>query len=92
MTQAIRTHTHPTRPTTADRELPRPVRPEYVSLEVAAGYTSLCSRTVRRAIAAGELTGYRFGKALRVKVKDLDAWADSKAMPNARTTGTSRRR
>nr|WP_217652199.1 excisionase family DNA-binding protein [Tessaracoccus bendigoensis] len=53
---------------------------------------SLCERTLRRAMANGELTGYRFGKALRVKVTELDAWAESKAMPNARTTGTGRRR
>ena len=46
---------------------------------------SLCERTIRRAITAGELPGYKFGKALRVRLADVDAWAMGKAMPHART-------
>lgn len=59
--------------------------PAYVTLTVAADRLSLCDRTIRRAIAAGELTGYKFGKALRVRLADLDRWAETKAAPNART-------
>lgn len=56
----------------------------YVSLDDGGTRTSLHPRTLRRAITAGELTGYRFGKALRVRLDELDAWAASKAMPNPR--------
>ncbi|MHA6511316.1 helix-turn-helix domain-containing protein [Tessaracoccus sp. Z1128] len=77
-------------PTTASQ--PNPGGPIWVALAPAAERVSLCERTLRRAMANGELTGYRFGKALRVKLSELDAWAESKAMPNARTTGTGRRR
>lgn len=65
--------------------------PVWVPLAQAAERVTLCERTLRRAMASGELPGYRFGKALRVKLSELDAWAESKAMPNARTTGTRRR-
>ena len=41
--------------------------------------------SLRRAISAGELTGYKIGKSLRVRLDELDAWAMSKAMPNPRT-------
>ncbi len=59
--------------------------PTYVALPVAAERLSLCDRTIRRAISAGELPGYKFGKAIRVRLDELDAWAASKAVPNART-------
>lgn len=74
------------------RSTPTQSAPVWVGLAPAAERVSLCERTLRRAMASGELTGYRFGKSLRVKLADLDAWAESKAMPNARTTGTARRR
>ncbi len=57
--------------------------PAWVSLSVAAERVSLCDRTVRRAIARGELTGYKFGKAVRVRLDELDDWAASKAIPTA---------
>lgn len=59
--------------------------PAWVTLATGAERLSLCDRTLRRAIAAGELRGYKFGKALRVRLDDLDRWAESKAMPSART-------
>lgn len=74
----------------ADRLNPAETPPLWVTLDAGAERVSLCSRTLRRAVASGELTGYRFGKALRIKLADLDAWAESKAMPNARTTGRRR--
>lgn len=64
--------------------------PAYVPLTFAADRLSLCDRTIRRAIAAGELTGYKFGKSLRVRLDDLDRWAESKAAPNARTLSKAR--
>lgn len=56
----------------------------YISVYDAAGRCSLHHLTIRRAISAGELPAYKFGRALRVKVPELDQWAASKAIPNAR--------
>jgi excisionase family DNA binding protein len=61
--------------------------PAWVPLSVASDRVSLCERTIRRAIANGELSGFKFGKALRVRLNDIDAWAESKAIPNARSRG-----
>ena len=69
----------------ADRLAPGEAPPAWVPLSAAAERVSLCERTLRRAISAGELPGYKFGKALRVRLDELDAWAMSKAMPNSRT-------
>ena len=64
--------------------------PTYIPLAIGAERLSLCERTLRRAISAGELQGFKFGKALRVRLDDLDRWAESKAMPNARTLSKAR--
>lgn len=57
------------------------ITPAFIDLAAAGAYTSLCERTIRRAITAGELTGYRLtGKSLRVKLADLDTWAEARAM------------
>ena len=58
----------------------------FSSLQDAAERIDLHPRTLRRAIAAGELPACKFGSALRVRLDELDAWAESKAMPNPRTT------
>lgn len=72
-------------PQPADRLAPGEAPPAWVPLSTGAERVSLCERTLRRAISAGELPGYKFGKALRVRLDELDAWAMSKAMPNARS-------
>lgn len=59
-----------------------PVPPLYVSLYEAGVRCGLHERTIRRAITAGELRGFKFGKALRVRLDELDLWAESKAMPD----------
>lgn len=64
---------------------PTPETPAWVPLPAAAERLSLCDRTIRRAISRGELRGYKFGKAVRVRLDELDAWAEGKAIPNART-------
>lgn len=56
--------------------------PRYITIPAAAGYLSLCDRTIRRAISRGELRGFKFGKALRVRIDELDEWAEKRAMPN----------
>ncbi len=57
--------------------------PVYVSLDDAGVRLSVHSRTLRRAIARGEIPAYKFGTALRVKIADIDAWAASNAVPAA---------
>jgi excisionase family DNA binding protein len=48
--------------------------PRYVTLERAAAYIDTTPRTIRRAIAEGRLTGYRFGKRmLRVDLVEVEA-------------------
>ncbi|HEY5454135.1 MAG TPA: excisionase family DNA-binding protein [Acidothermaceae bacterium] len=50
------------------------VAPRYVTLERAADYIDATPRTIRRAIAEGRLTGYRFGKRmLRVDLNEVEA-------------------
>lgn len=45
-----------------------------VSLREAAEYTSTCTRTIRRRIADGTLTGYRVGPRLvRVDLNELES-------------------
>ncbi|MEP7021666.1 MAG: helix-turn-helix domain-containing protein [Pseudonocardiales bacterium] len=54
-----------------------------VSLNKAADYLDTSPRTVRRAIADGRLTGYRFGpRTLRVDLNEVDA--ELRRIPTAR--------
>lgn len=47
---------------------------QYESLEAAAERLDVHPRSLRRAIARGELTGYRFGrKMIRIDREDVDA-------------------
>lgn len=44
------------------------------SIEAAADYAQCATRTIRRRISDGSLTGYRFGpRLLRVDLNELDA-------------------
>lgn len=47
----------------------------YASLEIAASYYDVSTRTVRRAIADGKLPAVRIGRQVRIAWSDLDAWA-----------------
>jgi excisionase family DNA binding protein len=45
-----------------------------VSIEKAAAYVDASPRTIRRSIAAGKLTGYRFGnRLLRIDLNEVDS-------------------
>lgn len=59
--------------------------PVFIPLSSASPMVGLCDRTLRRAISNGELPGYKVGRALRVRVDELDRWMQSKAIPNAKT-------
>lgn len=55
------------------------------SLSSAAEYADVCERTLRRRIAAGDLTGYRFGpRVIRIDLNELDAAL--RPIPSARST------
>lgn len=44
------------------------------SIPAAADYAAVSTKTIRRRIATGDLTGYRFGpRVLRVDLNELDA-------------------
>ena len=46
----------------------------YLTIAGAASYTTLSARTLRRAIAAGELVAHRVGRRAVLSVEDLDRW------------------
>ena len=48
----------------ADRPAPAPNARRYASIREAAEYTGLCTKTIRRYIAAGRITGRRVGPRL----------------------------
>lgn len=48
--------------------------PLAVSVKTAAAMTDLSETTIREAIAKDELPAYRVGRAIRVRVADLENW------------------
>lgn len=50
-----------------------PARPRRASIADAAAYVPCSTKTIRRRIADGTLTGYRFGKKILVDLDELDA-------------------
>jgi excisionase family DNA binding protein len=51
-------------------------QPIAVSVKTAAGLMDCSESTIREAITSGDLSAFRLGRAIRIKVVDLDAWAD----------------
>ena len=61
------------RRTALPRSTALPTR-HFVSIEQAAEYTGLSTKTIRRRISDGTLTGYRAGpKLMRVDLNEVDA-------------------
>ena len=67
--------------------------PAFVTLDAGGAYLGVHPVTIRRAISRGELPGYAFGKpgtngpgmkGVRVRLADLDAWAESRTIPSGR--------
>jgi excisionase family DNA binding protein len=44
------------------------------TVKEAAHLLRLCEKQVRRLIAGGQLTAYRFGSAIRIREEDLDLY------------------
>lgn len=54
--------------------MPSHAKPRYAALAAAADYGDCSVKTIRRRIADGTLTGYRFGpRSIRVDLNELDA-------------------
>ena len=49
----------------------------FLTIKEAAEYSGFSTNSLRRRIASKQLTAARMGRALRVDVKDLDAWMES---------------
>ena len=48
--------------------------PRWATLEAAAGYIAVSSKSIRRMISQGQITGYRAGdRLIRVDLNELDA-------------------
>lgn len=52
-------------------------RIEWLSTAEAAGYLGLTSRTLYRFIDEGSLPAYKFGRVIRLKKADVDAFIDT---------------
>jgi excisionase family DNA binding protein len=50
---------------------------EWMSTEAAAAYIGITARTLYRFIDEGHLTAYRFGRVIRLKTEDVDAYIES---------------
>jgi excisionase family DNA binding protein len=58
-------------------EVTEPSPLEFLNVSETARYVRLCEKQVRRLIWRGELPAYRFGNALRIKKKDIEAYAEA---------------
>ena len=52
-------------------------KPEFCTVKETAQHLRLCEKHVRRLIERGALPAYRFGGALRIKKKDIDAYVEA---------------
>jgi excisionase family DNA binding protein len=72
---------------------PTPMLPEYLSLGQSSAISGFSTRTLRRAIAAGELEAYHVRSQVRIKRVELARWIESDGTaPPAAKVQTVRRR
>ncbi len=64
------------------------VEHRYLTLEDATSILPVAAITLRRAIKAGELPAYRFGRRLLIRPSDLDVWIESRRVDPAATSAT----
>jgi len=64
--------------TVAASASPTPER-QYISRSEVAAMWGVNPRTVERLEYDGELTAYRFGRCVRYKRSEVDAWAEGQA-------------
>jgi excisionase family DNA binding protein len=68
------------------------IGPEYLSLGQSSGISGFSTRTLRRAIAAGELKAYHVKRRVRIKRIELQRWIESDGAPPPAAKGQAVRR
>jgi excisionase family DNA binding protein len=58
----------------------KPEEPDFLTVRETAEYLRLCEKQIRRLISRGELPAYRFGAALRIKRRDIEAYAEARRL------------
>jgi excisionase family DNA binding protein len=53
---------------------------DFYTVKETAQHLRLCEKQIRRLIEHGELPGYRFGAAVRIKKQDVDAYVQRSSM------------
>lgn len=56
-------------------DLPAEDGRRFLTVEEAARWLNLSPKTVRRAMSAKELAYYRYGRAIRISLEDLEVYA-----------------
>lgn len=64
-------------PAAADDSSSSGSSPEWLGTKAAARHLGITPRTLYRFIDEGQLPAYRFGRVIRLKVADLDAYIES---------------
>lgn len=59
------------------RVLAFPASARAVTIKEAAAMLSICERTIRREIDRGRLRAYRIGRAIRIRVSDIEAYLNN---------------
>jgi hypothetical protein len=54
-----------------------PLAPAYLDLKAASAWCCLSTRSLRRAIEAGQLKAFRRGGKILVRVPDLQTWVEA---------------
>jgi excisionase family DNA binding protein len=54
-----------------------PAEPRYVSLARASAMVDVCTRTLRRVIAARRLTAHHVGRLIRIDLAELQRWVEA---------------
>jgi excisionase family DNA binding protein len=54
---------------------------DFRTVKETAQHLRLCEKQIRRLIERGDLPAYRFGGALRIKKKDIDAYVEAQRIP-----------
>lgn len=62
------------------RVLSFPASARAVTIEEAAAMLSVCDRTIRREIDRGRLRASRIGRAIRIRVADIEAYLKNSQM------------
>ena len=56
----------------------KPEERDFLTVRETAEYLRLCEKQIRRLISRGELPAYRFGAALRIERRDIEAYAKAR--------------